>query len=111
VGSHHNIQASEEMSIEILRLKSGEDIICDIKSEVDGLIVIENPAVIIPTSRGDDGVVTMGLSPWMPYSATETFDLKTEWLVTKGQPSEQMQASYSQMYGLIFTPEKKIILN
>ena len=40
------------MNLKLLRLKSGEDIICDVTKESAEYIYISDPAMLIPVSQG-----------------------------------------------------------
>jgi len=105
------LEESEEMSIEILRLRSGEDIITDVISP-DGmdLVVIDSPAVVLPMSRDKEGAVQLALSPWIPYTDDEEMTISADWIVTRVAPSEDLCSSYCQMYGKIMTPKKALIM-
>jgi hypothetical protein len=99
------------MSIEILRLRSGEDIIGDIVSGPDrDNIRIDNPAVVLPMSRDKEGVIQLGLSPWIPYTIDEEITIPTDWIVTRVKPTDTLADSYCQMYGKIMTPTRELIM-
>ncbi len=98
------------MSVEILRLRSGEDIMGDVLESIGHEYKIENPAVIMPVGRNEDGAMQMALSPWMPYSTTTEFTIPVDFIVTVAEPTEDILGSYSSMYGKIVTPNKKIII-
>jgi hypothetical protein len=97
------------MSVEILRLRSGEDILCDVITEIEGKYVVENPAVVMPVGRNDDGAMQMALSPWMPYSTNTEFTIPEDFVVTSAIPTEDILASYSNMYSKIYTPKSQIL--
>ena len=50
------------MSLKLLRLKSGEDIIGDVQRESAEYIVIRNPAMLVPMGGQGQGM-QMGLGP------------------------------------------------
>jgi hypothetical protein len=97
------------MSVEILRLRSGEDILCDVITEIEGKYVVENPAVVMPVGRNDDGAMQMALSPWMPYSTNTEFIIPEDFVVTSAKPTEDILASYSTMYSKIYAPKSQIL--
>lgn len=97
------------MSVEILRLRSGEDILCDVITEVDDSYVVENPAVVMPVGRNDDGAMQMALSPWMPYSTNTEFTIPNDFVVTSAAPTEDILSSYSSMYSKIYAPKSQIL--
>jgi hypothetical protein len=102
------------MSIEVLRLRSGEDIITDVVGDADrvhgGTIEIESPAVVLPMSRDESGTVQLGLSPWIPYTEDEIITIPADWIVTRVSPKEDLASSYCQMYGKIMTPKTELIM-
>ena len=97
------------MSIGILRLRSGEDILCDVMSNIDDNYVVENPAVIMPVGRNDNGAMQMALSPWMPYSSNTEFTIPSDFIVTTAEPGEDILSSYSSMFSKVYAPTKKIL--
>ena len=97
------------MSIEILRLRSGEDILCDVMSNIDDNYVVENPAVIMPVGRNDNGAMQMALSPWMPYSSNTEFTIPSDFIVTTAEPGEDILSSYRSMFSKVYAPTKKIL--
>jgi hypothetical protein len=100
------------MSIEVLRLRSGEDIITDVVGDTDraGKIEIDSPAVVLPMSRDKSGTVQLGLSPWIPYTEDERITIPADWIVTRVKPTEDLASSYCQMYGKIMTPARELIM-
>jgi hypothetical protein len=97
------------MSVEILRLRSGEDILCDVITEVDDSYVVENPAVVMPVGRNEDGAMQMALSPWMPYSTNTEFVIPVDFVVTSAAPTKDILSSYSEMFSKIYAPKSQIL--
>ncbi len=98
------------MAIEILRLRSGEDIMCDISEETAAEYSVENPAVIMPMGRTEGGAVQIALSPWMPYSTSTTFTIPKDFVVTSAFPSEEIAGTYAEMYSTVFVPKQQILM-
>lgn len=97
------------MSIKIAMLKSGEDVIADIKEisfHDEGGVVgyhLSNPYLVklyesnitlsegdIETSNGYDIVFT----PWAPLSQDKEFNILSDWVVTIYEPHEDVKSSY-----------------
>jgi len=97
------------MSIKLLRLKSGEDIVADIDVN-DDTITIENPAAIMP--MGDprqSGAVQMGFAPWVPFSNDKQFEISKDWIVFITEPATDIVNNYRQAFGSgIVVPPVKI---
>jgi hypothetical protein len=98
------------MSVEILRLRSGEDIMCEIQSEDAVGYTIVDPAVIMPMGKTESGAIQIGLSPWMPYADTKVFKLPRDFVVTMAEPSTEIAQTYAEMFGTIFTPKQQILM-
>ena len=101
------------MTIKVLVLKSGEDVLADVQemmssnNEVMGYFLTK-PVVIklqttgtptqeelAPTSqKGSELSVTM--FPWMPIARERSIPLSTDWVVTMVTPIEKIQAMYEK---------------
>ena len=55
------------MNLKLLRLRSGEDVICEVTKESADYIFIKNPAMLMPM-QGQGQHMQMGMAPWMPFS-------------------------------------------
>ena len=86
------------MSIKLLRLKSGEDIVADIDVN-DDTITIENPAVIVPMGDPRGGNVQMGFGPWAPFSEDKQLEISKDWVVFITEPSTDIVNNYRQAFG------------
>jgi hypothetical protein len=102
------------MSIKIALLKSGEQVIADIKELVsdDGKpisFVFSNPHLVklIDQDNFDDdlnfsGDIKYGVyfSPWIPLSAEKDIAVGFDWVVTIVEPSKEIKTSYGErVYG------------
>ena len=101
------------MTIKVLVLKSGEDVLADVQemmssnNELMGYFLTK-PVVIklqttgtptqeelAPTSqKGSELSVTM--FPWMPIARERSIPLSTDWVVTMVTPIEKIQAMYEK---------------
>ncbi len=95
------------MSIKLALLKSGEEVIADIKelvSEEEQLIslVFTNPYVVklveqdlmgeeFPT---EDVKYAVTFSPWIPFSAEKDIAVGMDWVVTIVEPTNEIKKSY-----------------
>ena len=94
------------MSVKIVRLNSGEEIICNV--ELDGEYqIIKKPCIIIPTGKGN-----IGLMPWLAYGdiGEEGIKVKESFVAFTFNPSAQMRNEYSQAFGSgLVIPENDVI--
>jgi hypothetical protein len=92
-------------NIKIVRIATGEELICDVK-EQDGGYNLTDVAILIPTEANQ-----LGLAPFMAYSdASGGFNINPSFIMFMVDPVEQLKNQYQQMFGKVMTPDKKIIL-
>ncbi len=99
------------MSIKILLLKSGEDVIADVQemlSPDENVIgyLLNKPCVVKVRSKGnqnpEDTVVsgkkntTIAMYPWMPLAKEQLVPLSTDWVVTMVTPQDTVCKMYEE---------------
>ena len=82
--------------VKIVRLTSGEEIICKV---VDGNTkdtkCLKKPAIIIPVGEG-----RIGLSPWMPYAElTDGIEVNDVNIMFITKPVEEFLQEYNTAFG------------
>ena len=93
------------MTIKLVVLKSGEDIISDVSEmtfgEGEDLRVVgyylSKPCVvklIKPTMKQDNMGIDVSLYPWMPFSSDEKIPIPSDWLVTMVEPINTLKEMY-----------------
>ena len=95
------------MNVKLIRMWSGEDVIADQVGDLVDSIVIRNPIVAIPTGNGQ-----MGFAPWSPLLKDKNVDLEVskKYVVYISETQEQIVEQYEQMFSLIKSPSKKLIV-
>lgn len=96
------------MNLKLLRLRSGEDVICEVLKESAELIFIKNPAMLMPVgSQGQQ--MQMGMAPWMPFSEQNEFEIPRDWLVVMSDVVKDIANNYNQIFGSgIVMPDVKV---
>lgn len=101
------------MTIKLLLLKSGEDIISDVAEmvlgeDIDKRVVgyfLKKPCIVklrdsqILTEKTEEtqkSSFKVSLFPWMPLSADETIPVSADWVVTMVEPKEKLKEMYIQ---------------
>lgn len=97
------------MSIKLALLKSGEEVIADIKelvSDDDKLIslVFTNPylvklieqEVFEEEFQSEDVKYAVTFSPWIPFSAEKDIAVGMDWVVTIVEPTNEIKKSYEE---------------
>ena len=98
------------MSIKLLLLKSGEDIISDVKemnvgTEKDRKIVgyfLNKPCIVkmqdpsVRDDTEDDGKAqfSVALFPWMPLTKEDNIPIAADWLITMVEPIDKLKQMY-----------------
>ena len=100
------------MAIKLMLLKSGEDMIADVKEMTIGendarrvvgyylnrpcVMKMRDPSVIpeIQEGSGKKAGYEVSLFPWIPLSAEETVPIPSDWLVTMVEPTFKLKEMY-----------------
>ncbi len=84
------------MSIEILKLVNGEDIISNVEYEEDN-VVLSSPAKLIMflTEEGVD----FDLIPWCLYAVKEKFVISSSHVIFTTDPPEELRNNYNKIFG------------
>ena len=95
------------MNVKLIRMWSGEDVIADQVGDLTDSIIIRNPIVAIPTEGNQ-----MGFAPWSPLLKDKDIDLEVskKYVVYISEAQEQIVEQYEQMFSVIKSPSKKLIV-
>jgi hypothetical protein len=95
------------MNVKLIRMWSGEDVIADQVGDLIDSIVIRNPIVAIPAGNGQ-----LGFAPWSPLLKDKNVDLEItkKYIVYIAEVQEQIVEQYEQMFSVIKSPSKKLIV-
>ena len=96
------------MNLKLLRLRSGEDVICEVTKESAEYIFIKNPAMLMPVG-GQGQQMQMGMAPWMPFADQTDFEIPRDWLVVMSDVVKDIANNYNQIFGSgIVVPDVKV---
>ena len=92
------------MTVKILLLKSGEDVISDVKEMIspDKKVIgyfLSKPCVVklLPkTTEGNKRETSISMYPWMPLAKEKAIPLPTDWVVTMVTPIEKVETMYKE---------------
>ena len=92
------------MTVKILLLKSGEDVIADVKEMVspDKKVIgyfLSKPCVVklLPkTTNGNKKETSISMYPCMPLAKEKQIPLPTDWVVTMVTPIEKVETMYKE---------------
>jgi hypothetical protein len=94
------------MSVKLIRMSSGEDVIATVLSETEENITIEDSIVAVPTSSG-----SIGFAPWSPLQSKndKSLTVNMRFVVYIAEPDEGIVEQYSKMFSKLITPSSKLI--
>ena len=95
-------------NIKIIRLITGEDVIC--KSEIQGdHLFMRSPFVIVPTQSAPGKPVQLMMTPYAPYSDEDKIGVSMDKVVTMTKPKADILGSYQQNTSKILQPKPELI--
>lgn len=90
----------------LMRLYSGEDIICQIVEQNDERYIAENIVVAVPMERGQ-----LSFAPWSPLAKEGIpLTITKNYVVYETELNESLLEQYEGLFSKVITPQKKIIL-
>jgi len=94
------------MTVHLIRMWSGEDVIADIVEDKGDSIVITDPIVAVPAQEQG----RIAFAPWSPLLEKDKIEITKKYLVYIGNPQAQIIEQYNTMFGKISKPTKKLII-
>lgn len=91
------------MSINIVRLSTGEELIATVDPVDDGL-QLSDVAILIPTQDNN-----LGLAPFMVYGEYKSLHIKAKDVMFVIEPVDGLKKQYQSMFQKILTPTTSII--
>ncbi len=100
------------MTIKLMLLKSGEDIISDVAEMVVGeeenkrvigyflkqpcVVKMRNPNLVEEEGNNKKSGFEVSLFPWMPLSKEKTIPITAEWVITMVDPIDKLNEMYTE---------------
>ena len=94
------------MTVKLIRMWSGEDVIADITKEDTDSITITDPIVAVPSQKQGQ----IAFAPWSPLLQKDKLEVTKKYVVYMANPQEEIIEQYKSMFGKISKPTKKLIL-
>ena len=94
------------MTVKLIRMWSGEDVIADVVAETKDYYKIENPIVAVPSPQEN----RIAFAPWSPLVKKDALEVIKRYTVYIADPQPDIVEQYNSMFGKISTPTKKLIL-
>ena len=94
------------MTVKLIRMWSGEDVIADITKEDTDSITITDPIVAVPSQQPGQ----IAFAPWSPLLQKDKLEVTRKYIVYIGDPQPDIIEQYNTMFSKISTPTKKLIM-
>ena len=94
------------MTVKLIRMWSGEDVIADIVEDNSDSIVITDPIVAVPSPQQGN----IAFAPWSPLLQKDKIEITKKYVVYEADPNPDIIEQYNTMFGKISKPTKKLIL-
>ena len=94
------------MTVKLIRMWSGEDVIADIIEETTDSIIITDPIVAVPSQQQGQ----IGFAPWSPLLQKDKLEVTKKYVVYIGDPQDEIIEQYNSMFGKITKATKQLIL-
>ena len=95
------------MTVKLIRMWSGEDVIADLVEETSDSITITDPIVAIPSQQQGQ----IGFAPWSPLLEKDSIEITKKYIVYIGNPQDGIIEQYNSMFAAVPTsPKKRLIL-
>ena len=94
------------MTVKLIRMWSGEDVIADMTKEDTDSITITDPIVAVPSQQQGQ----IAFAPWSPLLQKDKLEVTKKYVVYMANPQEEIIEQYNSMFGKLSKPTKKLIL-
>ena len=94
------------MTVKLIRMWSGEDVIADITEESSDSITITDQIVAVPSQKQGQ----IAFAPWSPLLQKDKLEVTKKYVVYMADPQDDIIEQYNSMFGKISKPTKKLIL-
>ena len=94
------------MTVKLIRMWSGEDVIADLIKDEASSITITDPIVAVQSQKQGQ----IAFAPWSPLSQKGEIEITSKYIVYTTDPQPDIIEQYNSMFGKISKPSKKLIL-
>lgn len=99
------------MSVKLIKLVTGEEILADCGKDFGTLIDIKNPVrVVVMPNKMDPKTPNIGFAPWAEFSDDKEFTLDKTHIVAIMTPINEFVNQYNSMFGGLVVPKSNLII-
>ena len=96
-----------ERDTRLVRLSSGEDVICNVITIEEDYITVGDPIVAVPA--GEPGQIAF--APWSPLlKEHEELSIQMSHVLYISFPNDNIREQYESLFSSVITPKKNLIL-
>ena len=96
-----------ERDTRLVRLSSGEDVICNVITIEEDYITVGDPIVAVPA--GEPGQIAF--APWSPLlKEHEELSIQMSHVLYISFPNDNIREQYERLFSSVITPKKNLIL-
>ena len=98
-------------NLKILKMISGDEIICEVVEDSSTNVTIKNPVrVVVIPSKTNPQAPTVGFAPWAEFSDEKQFTIHKAHVITMMNPVQEFINQYNGMFGGIVAPSSRLIM-
>ena len=89
------------MNVKLIKMQSGEDVVCDLIREEGDRLVISNPVVMVPQGQ------QVGFAPWSPFLHEDVKELaiRESYTVYVADAKDPVVENYKQIFSSVILPK------
>lgn len=99
------------MSVKILKLITGEELLAKVLPSSADLVKMENPVrIVIMPNKLDPKTPNVGFAPWAEFSDDKIFEIDKSHVVAIITPISQFVTQYSSMFSGLVLPTSNLLM-
>jgi hypothetical protein len=99
------------MSVQIVRLLTGEDLLGQVMPSSFDILKIQNPVrVVVMPNKLDPKTPNVGFAPWAEFSEQKVFEIDKRHVLCIMEPIKEFTNQYNSMFGGIVVPSSSLII-
>lgn len=99
------------MSVKIIKLLTGEELIAKVLPSSDSVVILQNPVrIVVMPNKIDPKTPNIGFAPWAEFTDDREFVLDKSHVLAMMNPIKEFATQYSSMFGGLVVPTSNLIL-
>ena len=91
--------------IKLVRLVSGEELLCNVKGEEESSITVTDVLIMVPTGEGK-----IGVAEYMPYTEiNKGVTIDKQHVMFMVEAVDQMSNAHKERFGGVIVPDTKLV--